>query len=225
MTSLMRAFAVPVLLVAAAGCSSVGYDGPPRMYAYLDGYVEYPGSSLPCYPNRPYVLPGPPGPAGPRGPAGVMGPAGPPGPAGMEGPAGVPGPRGPAGPEGPAGPRGQQGGFGPWASMDSVQFEWRQAAIQPRCADKIAGLVAVLRTDERLVIGLDGHADDRRANDGDPALSARRVQAVRGALIAAGIAPARISIGTFGTREPICQDTSDTCTARNRRVEILAAYR
>lgn len=109
--------------------------------------------------------------------------------------------------------------------MENVQFESRQAAIQPTCADKIAKLAAVLNANQQVVIALDGHADDLEANDNDPALSARRVQAVRGALITAGVAPGRISIGTFGTREPLCDDASETCVALNRRVEILAAHR
>jgi outer membrane protein OmpA-like peptidoglycan-associated protein len=219
MTYVMRAFVVPALLVAAAGCSSMGYDGPPHMYAYKDGYVEIPGFWLPCHPNPRYVLPGPAGAAGPQGPAGAVGPAGPVGPPGLQGPAGSPGP------QGPAGPRGQQGVLGNWTSMENVQFESKQAAIQPKCADKIAKLAVLLNANQQVVIGLDGHGDDLRANDNDPALSARRVQAVRAALITAGIAPNRISIGTFGAREPVCHDTSDACLALNRRVEILAANR
>jgi outer membrane protein OmpA-like peptidoglycan-associated protein len=109
--------------------------------------------------------------------------------------------------------------------MENVQFESRQAAIQPQCADKIAKLAAVLNTNREIVIGLDGHVDDLAANDNDPTLGARRVAAVRGALITAGIAPDRIAIGTFGTREPLCYDASVTCVALNRRVEILAAHR
>jgi outer membrane protein OmpA-like peptidoglycan-associated protein len=42
-------------------------------------------------------------------------------------------------------------------------------------------------------LALDGHSDDARANDYDATLGARRVKAVRGALVAAGIAPGRIS--------------------------------
>lgn len=217
MRHVMRGLFVTGLLVAAAGCSSVGYDGPPSMYAYKDGYVEIPGFSMPCHPNRRYVLPGPSGPAGPPGPAGSVGPPGLVGPAGTEGPAGAPGPQGPAGPHGP------QGHQGKWSSLENIQFEPTRADIQPKCADKIAELAAWMNQNRQVVIGLDGHVDDANANDNDPTLSARRVHAVRGALIAAGIAPSRISAGTFGAREPVCRDATDACLALNRRVEILAA--
>src|SRR5688572_14934381 len=108
MRSLGRWLAVPALL-AAAGCSSIGYDGPPRMYAYQDGYVEIPGYSLPCYPNPRHVMAGPAGRPGLQGPAGTMGPGGPGGPAGPAGPSGPEGPGGDQGPRGPAGPRGDIG--------------------------------------------------------------------------------------------------------------------
>lgn len=217
MRHVTRGFFVTVLLVAAAGCASVGYDGPPNMYAYKDGYVEIPGFSSPCNPNPRYVLPGPPGLAGPPGPAGSVGPSGPVGPAGLQGPAGSPGPQGPAGPHGPPGP------LGKWSPLETIQFEPMRADIQPKCADKIAKLAAWMNENRQVVIGLDGHVDDTNANDNDPALSARRVHAVRGALIAAGIAPSRISAGAVGAREPVCRDATDACLALNRRVEILAA--
>lgn len=230
MTSLKTWLVIPALLLSAAGCSSMGYDGPGTMYAYKDGYVEIPGWRMPCNPNPRYMLPGKAGAAGPAGPAGAMGPAGPAGqagPAGPAGPAGAPGLQGPTGAPGVQGPmnlRGQRGAA-KWTSMENVQFESHRASIQSKCADKIEKLAAVLNTDQQVVIGLDGHVDDLKANDNDPTLGARRAQAVRSALIAAGVAPARISIGVFGTRTPLCSDGSDACDALNRRVEILAARR
>ena len=196
MRQIMRGVFVPVLLVAAAGCASVGYDGPPNMYAFRDGYVEMPGTSSLCKPNPGYVSPGP---------------------------AGPPGLQGPQGPQGPAGPRGQQGAIGKWTSMENVQFESGRAEIQAKCADKIAKLAAWMNENRQVAIALDGHVDDTKANDNDPTLGGRRVSAVRGALIAAGIAPGRISAGTFGAREPVCRDATDECLALNRRVEVLGA--
>src|SRR5687768_15072614 len=212
-------------MLAAAGCASIGYDGPDRMYAYKDGYVEIPGFRAPCHPNVAYVLPGSAGPRGPAGPAGPTGPAGSPGttgPGGLQGPAGSPGP---AGPTGPTGPRGDLGGPGVWTSLENVQFEWQRAEIQSKCALKIAKLADWMKANPTVALGLDGHSDDPAANDNDATLGARRVQAVRGALVAAGIAPGRISDGFYGRREPVCRDQSTACRDLNRRVEILATQR
>jgi len=208
MRHVMRGFLVTALLVAVAGCSSTsprwGYDGPPGIfYPYLDGYAED-RSEYPCRPRAFYTFPGPAGSAGPGGPGGPAGPAG------------------PAGRPGVPGSGGSGGSADQWTSMENIQFEFRQAAIQSQCTDKIAKLAAWMNEHPQVVIGLDGHVDDVKANDNDPTLSTRRVEAVRGALIAAGIAPGRISAGDFGARAPVCREATDACLALNRRVEVLA---
>lgn len=233
MKHVIRGVFVTALLAATAGCASLGYEGPP-LYAYQDGYVDktevQPGrgvwEGMPCYPRAAYIQPGPAGAMGPGGPAGSPGYAGPAGAAGPAGPAGMKGPQGPQGPAGPAGvdgPRGSLAPSGRWSSVENVQFEFQQAAIQSKCADKIAKLVTWMNANPGVAIGLDGHVDDTQANDNDPTLSFRRVTAVRQALITAGIAPSRISSGDFGARAPLCRDSSENCRSLNRRVEVLAA--
>jgi outer membrane protein OmpA-like peptidoglycan-associated protein len=106
--------------------------------------------------------------------------------------------------------------------MDSIQFEYLRAEIQSKCADKIAKLAAWMKENPTASIALDGHVDDTRANDYDASLSARRVQAVRAALVTAGVDPSRISDGAFGARRPLCADLTASCLALNRRVEVLS---
>jgi outer membrane protein OmpA-like peptidoglycan-associated protein len=229
MRYIMRGFFVTALLAASAGCASVGYDGPP-LYAYGDGYVDKAEirygqgvwEGLPCNPRPSYIQPGPAGAIGLGGPAGSPGPAGPAGMAGIRGPQG---PQGPAGPAGSSGMRSFLAPDGSWSSVENVQFEVKQAAIQSKCTDKIAKLVTWMNANPKVAIGLDGHVDDAQANDNDPTLSARRVSAVRQALITAGIAPSRISSGDFGVRAPLCRNVSENCLSLNRRVEILASLR
>ena len=110
-----------------------------------------------------------------------------------------------------------------WTAMESVQFEAGRAEIQAQCADKIAKLAVWMKHDRNVVIGLDGHRDDATAHDNDPTLSARRVQAVRDALIEAGVAPHRIAVGEFGVRQSICRGPVENCLALSRRVDVHAA--
>lgn len=229
----------PTGLVGPAGPQ--GLPGPPGP----DGLAGPAGPAGEQGAVGPVGAVGPPGPAGPAGPrgqqgsAGPMGPEGPAGPIGQQGPAGPMGQQGPAGPVGPGGPAGPQGPRGPsgpgprsdlgtgttWVSMENIHFEFKRAEIQPRCAAKIAKLVAWLQEDRHLVIALDSHVDDLEANDFVPGLGMQRALAVRDVLIAAGIAADRISIGAFGAHKPVCGETSDQCLALNRRVEVLAAHR
>jgi outer membrane protein OmpA-like peptidoglycan-associated protein len=109
--------------------------------------------------------------------------------------------------------------------MENVQFEFRRAEIQPRCGSKIAKLAAWINEEQELKVALDSHEDDAEANDFVPGLGKRRAEAVRGALIAAGVAPERVSIGSVGGRDRLCWDATEGCRALNRRVEVLVARR
>lgn len=238
--SWMRAAGFAVLVPVLAGCAGMplGYDGP-RLYAYQDGYVDLTPQrdgrvwdGLPCQGRAPYILAGP---AGPAGPGGTPGAAGPPGGPGAAGPPGPPGPAGPPGPPGPAGPPGPSGGFGApgprsdlrdapimWSAMESVQFEAGRADIQARCTGKIAALATWVNDNPGVVIGLDGHRHDAVVNDHDPGLSARRVAAVRRALIAAGVAAERIVVGDLGNGQFVCRSNPENCLALSRRVDVFA---
>jgi outer membrane protein OmpA-like peptidoglycan-associated protein len=232
MNPVVRGLFLTALLAGVTGCASLGYDGPP-LYAYQDGYVDKAEvrrgggvwEGLPCNPRASYIQPGPAGAMGPGGPAGSAGVTGPAGPAGATGVRGPQGPQGPAGAAGGSGPRSFIAPDGRWSSVENVQFEFKQASIQSKCADKIAKLVTWMNENPKVTIGLDGHVDDTQANDNDPTLSHRRVSAVRQALVTAGIAPTRISTGDFGARAPLCQNVSENCLSLNRRVEILASLR
>ncbi len=168
---------------------------------------------------RTVLVPGPAGPEGPRGPAGPPGAPGGPGPAG---PPGAPGPSGPVGPPGttPPGPR-SLGGSPSWSFLENVNFEYQSAELQPRCAAKIAALAAWMQSNEPdALVALDGHQE--AADDGNTGLAAARVKAVRDALVASGVGPDRISIGSYGAQTEVCDQGTQACRDLNRRVEILA---
>jgi outer membrane protein OmpA-like peptidoglycan-associated protein len=52
-------------------------------------------------------------------------------------------------------------------------------------------------------------------------LNQRRVATVRDALIQAGMPAERIETGTFGTDRFSCNSTTEQCSQRERRVEVL----
>ena len=52
-------------------------------------------------------------------------------------------------------------------------------------------------------------------------LSQRRVATVRDALIQAGVPADRIETGTFGTDRPMCNPSTEQCSPREGRVEVL----
>lgn len=85
---------------------------------------------------------------------------------------------------------------------------------------RIERLATLLRTHPGLGVRLDGHADVRGAAARNEALSAARTAAVRGALVAAGVAPARIAGFHHGARGARAAADDPEALALDRRVAI-----
>lgn len=155
---------------------------------------------------------------GPPGPQGVAGPSGPPGPQGI---AGEPGPMGPAGPAGPIGAMGPRGVDFAWAAFSDVLFDFDRATLREDEAAKLAQLAAVLKQNPGYRVELEGYADPRGTGAYNLALSRRRVEAVRMALIEAGVPEATILTGAYGELTLKCTDETEACWQSDRRVEVM----
>jgi peptidoglycan-associated lipoprotein len=78
-----------------------------------------------------------------------------------------------------------------------------------------------MRQNSSVNLRIDGFADPRGADKYNLALSERRVNAVRDALVKAGVAAGRISPGHFGEARPKCTESNEVCWQRDRRVEVF----
>jgi peptidoglycan-associated lipoprotein len=156
---------------------------------------------------------GPAGPAGPMGPVGVAGPAGP---AGPMGPGGVQGAGGVAGVQGLTGPAAIR-----WATFSNILFDFDKSDIRGNETDKVSGIAAYLQKNPGAEVGIDGYADPRGTDPYNQALSERRVNAIRDALVKAGVPTDKIQTGAFGEKNLMCTDQTEQCWQRDRRVEVL----
>jgi outer membrane protein OmpA-like peptidoglycan-associated protein len=102
---------------------------------------------------------------------------------------------------------------GQWTSYRDFTFGYNDARIQDSDSAKSAEIAAYMKANPSLQLGLDGSMDPRGSDPKDQTLSDRRVEAVRAALIEAGVPAYKIKIGAFG----------DSQTRRDRRVEVLFA--
>lgn len=159
---------------------------------------------------------GPTGPAGRAGATGLAGATGETGGAGVTtiGVAGPAGPAGPIGAQGPVGPMGMQGPAGiipRWVTYRDFWFESGQADIHPADASLVSDIAAYLKANPSLQVGLDGTPPATGSDPRNTDLDLRRVNAVRDALLAAGVQPGQITSGSFG----------DPRLRRDRRVEAM----
>lgn len=68
---------------------------------------------------------------------------------------------------------------------------------------------------------LEGHCDSRGTIEYNLGLGARRAKTVQDYLVGQGIAAERLSTISYGKELPLCQEETEECWARNRRVHSV----
>lgn len=100
-------------------------------------------------------------------------------------------------------------------------FRASSTTISPKVRPVFEHIASTLGAHPRLAVRVIGHTD----NSGDPqqnlALSTRRAESVRNALVSLGLEESRISYEGRGDAEPIAPNTSREGRAVNRRVDLL----
>jgi peptidoglycan-associated lipoprotein len=156
---------------------------------------------------------------GPMGPRGHTGPPGPTGMTGAQGATGLTGTRGQPGMTAP-GPAASDTG---WVSLRDIMFDFDTADIRRSEMDKIAAVAAYLKQNPSTRVGIDGATDlSRGTNRYNVDLSRKRVANVRDALIESGVSGDRIETGSFGAERVKCNDSTEQCSKREGRVEVMA---
>ena len=176
--------------------------------------------------------------AGPFNVAGERGPAGPMGPAGAQGAQGSSGSVGSQGPAGPVGSQGSSGSVGPQAMAGSgdrmassgtgnnsaaftdILFDTDKSDIRSNEMSKITDIAAHVKQNAPMQVSIGGFADRRGTDQHNQGLSERRVNAIRDALVTAGVASDKIQTSAFGEQKPLCNESTDACWQRDRRVDV-----
>jgi OmpA-OmpF porin, OOP family len=95
------------------------------------------------------------------------------------------------------------------------------ASLDPKSESLLLELVDLLRTHPELThVEIQGHVDPIADAAAAQSLSEQRAQAVRNALIEAGIAPSRLDAVGYGATRPLVPNITAANRARNRRIEF-----
>ncbi len=103
----------------------------------------------------------------------------------------------------------------PDAFFDYDSYELRPDAQQ---AASTAASYMAAHPAIRIVIG--GYADERGSAEYNLALGENRANAARQALLAAGVAPARVRVVSYGKEKQFCTEQTESCYQQNRRAQF-----
>lgn len=101
-----------------------------------------------------------------------------------------------------------------------VYFDFDKAVLKPEAFEVLKAHARRLVSDGRMVIRLEGHADERGTREYNLALGERRGNAVAKFLRVNGVSSSQMDIVSYGEEKPIAFGQTEQAWAQNRRVEI-----
>lgn len=114
-----------------------------------------------------------------------------------------------------------RGDLGMQMSLDDVAFAPGQASLKPEAREALGKLVDFVSREPGKHIRIEGHTDATGSPNANLVLSQRRADAVRDALIAAGVEAGRIDAVGVGAERPVASNATADGRARNRRVDVI----
>lgn len=109
-------------------------------------------------------------------------------------------------------------GSGP---LKDVFFAFDRAELSEEARAALKADSEWLKANSSARVQIEGHCDERGAEDYNMALGAKRAQAAMDYLTTLGIAASRMSTVSFGEEVPVCREHTEACWAKNRRARFV----
>ncbi len=110
-------------------------------------------------------------------------------------------------------------------ALETVHFDFDKFDLTPsarQVLDKDAGCLKEL---PQVKVVLEGHCDERGTQEYNLALGEKRAATVETYLKNQGIEAGRLVTRSKGENQPVCEEHTEDCWAKNRRVELLQSMR
>jgi peptidoglycan-associated lipoprotein len=105
--------------------------------------------------------------------------------------------------------------------LKDVRFAYDSYELDANARDVLAANAQWLKENPGTRTEIEGHCDERGTIEYNLALGARRAKAANDYLVSLGVSADRLSTISYGEELPLCQDPSESCFARNRRVHFI----
>jgi peptidoglycan-associated lipoprotein len=107
----------------------------------------------------------------------------------------------------------------------AVRFQSGQATVGKGDIKALDGVVRWLKEHPGSVVVIEGHTDDLGTPSENMAIGEKRAASIMRYMVSRGLEPARISIVSYGSEQPVCAEKTDACRAKNRRADLLVKRR
>ena len=104
-------------------------------------------------------------------------------------------------------------------ALEPIRFAFKRSKLTPEAKAALTSYAGCLAR-EQTRVRVTGHADKRGPEAFNRELARWRAESVSAFLEAQGISRERLDLGVEGSSRPRCQDDSESCYGRNRRVEF-----
>jgi peptidoglycan-associated lipoprotein len=109
--------------------------------------------------------------------------------------------------------------------LADIHFDFDRADIREPEAKVLDSHASWLKAHSDHFVLIEGHCDERGTNEYNTALGDRRAKATMNYLLSRGVAPARITLVSYGEERPVCAQHDDACWAKNRRAHFMMKAR
>jgi peptidoglycan-associated lipoprotein len=100
---------------------------------------------------------------------------------------------------------------------DTIHFIYNSSDITGEARVILERQAAYMQKYGALSFTIEGHCDERGTREYNLALGEKRANAAKNALVALGVAPARLQTISYGKERPVAVGSSEAAFARNRR--------
>ncbi|THU40923.1 OmpA family protein [Niastella caeni] len=104
---------------------------------------------------------------------------------------------------------------------DKILFGFDRSDLSGTAENNLGKLVEILKQYPDTDIEIQGHTDNKGADDYNMKLSERRASAVANFLRGRGVAPSRVRIKGYGESAPVASNDTEAGRSQNRRVDFL----